>query len=288
VKSPDKIQDASVRALTDDGAFRVIVARSTDTVRGICEAQGALGATAITLGDLVTATALFRETMAPNLRVQGVLRDADGRGTLVADSAPEGKTRGLIQTPAAHGRASRADGGLLQMLRSLHNGSLQKGVVRVPPGGGVSEAVMAYMKESEQVDTMLKVCTLLNEKGDVVAAGGYMVQLLPEVDRGPLAIMAERLEDFRNIDHLLGPDFTPESLRDELLYGMPFTPLDKTELSFACWCSESRLLGALATLSKTEIQSMIDEGTPLEITCDYCLKDYAIQPARLRGLLGQN
>jgi molecular chaperone Hsp33 len=144
------------------------------------------------------------------------------------------------------------------------------------------------MHESEQVDTMLSVATILDDDGNVTAAGGYMVQLLPEVGRGPLAIMAERLEDFRNIEHLLTLDFTPEFLRDELLYGMPFTPLDTTKLSFSCWCSENRLLGAIATLNRAEIQSMIDDGAPIEITCDYCLKDYAIQPARLRGLLREN
>jgi molecular chaperone Hsp33 len=135
---------------------------------------------------------------------------------------------------------------------------------------------------------MLAVSTIMGSDGEIVAAGGYMVQLLPEVGRGPLEVMAARLEDFKTIEHLLNPDFTPEWLRDELLYGMPFTVLDTTELSFSCWCSENRLLGALATLPKHEIQSMIDDAKPLEITCDYCLKDYSIQPARLSGLLRQN
>lgn len=273
--------------MTDDGAFRVIVARSSETVRGICKAQGANGTTARTLGNLLTATALFRETMSPNLRVQGILRGADGSGTLVADSAPEGKTRGLIQA-RSESSSVRPDGALLQMMRTLHNGSINQGVVRVPLGGSVSDAMMVYMKESEQVDTMLAVATILGDEGEVVSAGGYMVQLLPEVGRGPLEIMAARLEDFKTIDHLLTADFTPEWLRDELLYGMPFSELDTTELSFDCWCSESRLLGALATLPKHEIQSMIDDGKPLEITCDYCLKDYNIQPVRLHGLLRQN
>lgn len=288
LNTPAKIVDHSVRAMTDDGAFRVIVARSTETVRGICQAQRASGATARILGNLLTATALFRETMSPNLRVQGILRGADGLGTLVADSAPLGKTRGLIQARPPNGESVRPDGALLQMMRTLHNGSVNQGVVRVPGGGTVSEAMMAYMKDSEQVDTMLAVSTILGDDGEVVSAGGYMVQLLPEVGRGPLEIMGARLEDFRTIDHLLTPDFTPEWLRDELLYGMPFSELDTTELSFACWCSENRLLGALATLPKHEIQSMLDDGKPLEITCDYCFKDYIIQPVRLRGLLGQN
>lgn len=278
--------DYSVRAMTDDGAFRVIVARTTQTADGITGAQSAEGDNAKNLADLVTATVLFRETMSPGLRVQGILRSSSGRGTLVADSAPEGKTRGLIQ--AKEGETVHADGGaLLQMMRTMHNGSVSQGVVRVPEGGGITQAMMAYMKDSEQVDTMLAVGSHVDGRS-VTAAGGYMIQLLPEVGRGPLAVMAERLEDFRTIDHLLGNEFTPEGLRDELLYAMPHTALDTTGIEFSCWCSESRLLGAISTLDRREVQSMIDEGQPLEITCDYCLEEYKIQPATLVGLLDKS
>ena len=282
--------DHSVRAMTDDGAFRVITVRTTQTVKGILEAQSATGTAARVFGDLLTATVLFRETMSPNLRVQGILRDRDGLGTLVADSAPEGHTRGLCQ-PAKKGSPQSGaphSNTLLQMMRTLASGHVNQGVVKMEDPTDVTRGMMAYMKESEQVDTMLAVGTQFNDAGEVCAAGGYMVQLLPEVGRGPLAIMAERLEDFRSIDHLLDAQFSPEHLRDELLYGMPFTALDQSPVSFSCWCSENRLLGALATLDSNEIQSMIDEGQPIEINCDYCLRQYAISPARLHGLLRQN
>jgi len=62
---------------------------------------------------------------------------------------------------------------------------------------------MAYMQTSEQVDTMLAVSALLDDTGNIRAAGGYMVQLLPEVGRGPLMVMTERLADFRTIEQQL-------------------------------------------------------------------------------------
>ena len=70
--------DSVLRAITDDGAFRVIVARTTDTVQHVLSAQGAQGNTGKNLGDLVTGAVLFRETMAPNLRVQGILKGSGG------------------------------------------------------------------------------------------------------------------------------------------------------------------------------------------------------------------
>src|SRR5690606_20665013 len=89
--------DVVLRAITNDGAFRVMVARTTCMVREAIERQAAVGESARAFGDLLTATVLFRETMAPQLRVQGVLRGAGGSGTLVADSQAGGSTRGLVQ-----------------------------------------------------------------------------------------------------------------------------------------------------------------------------------------------
>lgn len=280
-------EDRCIRAITDDGSFRVIVARTTRTVADIARLQRVSGETARNLGDLLSATVLFRETMSPGLRVQGVLRCADRHGTLIADSMAGGKTRGLVQ--GGQGGPIRASSGaLLQMMRTLHNGSINQGVVRVPEGGGMTEAMMAYMRESEQVDTMLAVATVEDETGAPREAGGYMVQLLPEVGRAPLAIMAERLEDFRSIDHLLRANFDPEELLYELLYGMPYTRLEESPVSSSCWCSEERLLGAIATLQPHEIRAMVEDGSPVQSTCDYCGKEYAIPTGVLAGLLDRN
>ncbi len=278
----DRIQ----RAMTDDGAFRVITARCTNTVAGVLKAQSAQGNTARHLGDLVTGTILIRETMSPSLRVQGILKGDDAPGYLLGDSHPSGKARGLIGGRA--GNDFRVEKGVLQVMRTLHDGRVQQGVVAVPEGGDVSRALMVYMQESEQITTMIVANTLL-EDDRVVAAGGYLVQLLPGAPQGPLAVLTERLEDFRQIDAFLKqPDFSPSGLMSELLYGMPYTELDETDLEYGCWCGRASVMGALASLNRTEIQSMVDDGDVLEISCDYCTREYRVTPAELMGLLDRN
>jgi len=276
--------DSVLRAITDDGAFRVITARTTETVRGAIRAQNARGETARTFGDLLTGAILFRETMAPELRVQGVLRGAQGQGSLVADSHPSGKTRGLVQ-PGKSGAVAIGDGAVIQIMRSLASGKINQGVVEVPEHGGVSQALMAYMQVSEQVVSMIAVSTVL-EGEEVVSAGGYMVQLLPEVGRGPLMLMTERLRDFESIDtQVREPEFSPQWLVEQLLYGMPFTRLDETKVGYDCWCDELRVMSALSTLNHADIEHLLSSDEVLEISCDYCKREYRIPPARLRGLL---
>jgi molecular chaperone Hsp33 len=273
--------------MTDDGAFLVITARTTQTVRGASEAQGATGATARTFGELITGAILYRETMAPQLRVQGVLKGAGGSGSLVADSHPSGRTRGLVQLKAGR-ELELGQGAVIQMMRTLPSGRIAQGLVELPSGGGISQALMEYMQTSEQVVSMVAVSTVVGEEG-VLAAGGYMVQLLPEVGRGPLMVMTERLRDFESIDaHIGAATFSPERLLEELLHGMPFTRLEESSVGFDCWCDELRVVAAIATLSKSDLEHLLSDGEVLEIACEYCKREYRIPPARLRGLLEQS
>src|ERR1700678_881457 len=91
--------DSVVRAITEDGAFRVIAARTTETVRGAVAAQGARGVTARHFGELLTGAVLLREAMAPRQRVQAILKGA-AKGSLIADSHPDGTSRGLVNLGA--------------------------------------------------------------------------------------------------------------------------------------------------------------------------------------------
>lgn len=284
---PPEGSDFVIRAITDDGAFRVITVRTTETVRGAAAAQGVRGPIAKVFADLLTATTLVRETMSPDLRVQGVLQSTDTKSRMVADSHPDGATRGLVQVSAGTSDI-KVDGGVLQMMRSLHNGALHQGVVQIPLTGGVSGALMQYMQLSEQVVSMIALgCHM---KGDeIAAAGGYIVQLLPEVGEGPLMVMEERLRDFASIDPFLaGGKADPQALLAELLYGMPYTRVGDGSVRFQCQCSQARLAASLATLPRHEIETFIEEGTMLEIACDYCRREYAIAPEQLRGLLQAN
>jgi len=280
--------DSVLRAITDDGAFRVIVVRTTDTVQQVLTAQSAQGETGRHLGDLVTGAILFRETMAPNLRVQGILKGSGGSGSLVADSHPSGKTRGLVQLAEGSSEVAVGPGAIMQMMRTLPDGKINQGFVEVPDAGGISRALMAYMQTSEQVVSMLAMGTLLDETR-VSAAGGYLVQLLPEVGRGPLMVMTERLKDFESIDaQLRDPGFTPAALLEELLYAMPYTKLEESQVGFECWCNELRVVSAISTLPKHDIEHLLSGGEVLEIACEYCKREFRIPPARLQGLLDQS
>ncbi len=277
--------DNALRAMTDDGAFRVITVRTTDIVRRMLATRSLWGAEAVQLADLVTGTILVRETMAPMHRVQSLLRTADG--VWVGDSDPDGGARGLL-TRKERNAAASTQGDTLEVVRTLHNGELHRGVVQVPVGSSISQALMVYLQESEQVVSMLAIGCVLGDD-HVVAAGGYIVQLLPEVGEGPLAIMAERLSDFEHIGPLLAKlDAATSPLMDEILYGMPFTRLEECPLAWRCRCGMDRVLATLATLRRSDLIALSAEDKPVELSCDFCGTEYSVSATQLRGLLAKS
>jgi molecular chaperone Hsp33 len=277
-----------VRAVTFDGTFRVVAVDATDAVAGVVSAQKATGPAARCLGDLVVAAVLYRETMAPDLRVQVILKAQDGKHHAVADTIAGGAVRGLLQAAKGAGAFELGPGALIQVMRTLHDGRIAQGTVEAPAHGGVSAALMAYMQTSEQVHSMIAIGTRFD--GDrVVRSGGYMVQLLPDVGTGPLAIMTERLEDFRTLDEVLVRDeFSASWLTGELLWGMPFEHTGQSMVRFACWCDRARVMGAIGSLAPAEIRELASSDEPLDITCDYCGKVYSIAGRELQGLLAQS
>ena len=285
-----RMSDLVVRAITADGAFRVIAVRTTETARDVASAQNARGPRARLLAEMLTASVLVRETMAPDLRVQAILQGDDPKTRIVADSFPDGTTRGLVQlrngADVALGERS-----VLQMMRTLHSGQIQQGVVQASKSGGISGALMEYMQASEQVVSFAAVGAIQSEEG-VTSAGGYIVQLLPEASEGPLMLMTERLRDFPSIEALLEQDeAAPEKLLREVLYGMPYDEVGRGTLRFECRCSDERLLATLLSLPRDDVRELIKSLTPgelLEIDCDYCQRHYRISPERLRGMLASN
>jgi molecular chaperone Hsp33 len=272
--------------MTNDGAFRVVAARTTDTARAVIGAQNLSGHIARDMANLVTAAVLYRETMAPSLRVQCIVRFEGDAGQLIADSHPDGWIRGLLQTPSASAPDMRRDRATLEMMRTLPSSNLHRGIVEVPESGNLSEAFMRYMQLSEQIVSMISLGSAV--EGENPTAGGFVVQLLPEATESEAAMetMTKRLEEFVEIrDRLQASDGSPTRLIEQLFEGMPFTWLHSSDIRFGCHCSELRVMTALSLLDRSEIQELVDEGEALSIGCDYCGANYKVEVAQLQGLL---
>jgi molecular chaperone Hsp33 len=277
--------DRVLRAITDDDNFRVIVATTTQLTQRSTSLQDATGETARHFTDLLSGTVLIRETMSPAHRLQSVLKAGENQKSLVADAHPDGLTRGLVQGPADAGPFDTQQGAMLQVMRSMAKGEIHRSMVRPPSGCDVSQALMTYLQESEQIASVIAVGSA-RQGEQIVHSGGYVVQLLPDAAHGPLMVMTERLAALPSIDRLLSQlQGSATKLLDELLFQMPHAQLDDSPIHFGCKCSQEAVVATLATLGREEIADMVRKQEVIELTCDYCRTTYSVQRAQLAGLL---
>lgn len=282
------VRDRAIRAITEDGSFRVITVRTTHLVSEGVKKHGLSGAEARLFGELLTGAILVRETMAPMHRVQVIL-SGHGGGQMVADSHPErGLTRGLISRGEGGAPIELGEHAIMRVIRTLPRGELHQSIVAAD-GASCSAVLMSYMQGSEQVTATLGVATVVDREGWVAASAGYIVQLLPEIQQGPLAVMTERLADFTYLDDgLVGSDSSAEVLLFELLYGMPHERLAESEVFYGCTCSDERAISAVSVLGRGELAQMVGRGEIVEMTCEYCGRRWSVGPERLRAMLADN
>ena len=62
---------------------------------------------------------------------------------------------------------------------------------------------------------------------------------------------------------------------------------DRQDLFFTCDCSREKMINALSTIGKQELQSMIDEDHGCEITCQFCNTKYKFDEEELQKLINR-
>jgi len=277
--SPDP-GDCVVRSMTVDGAFRLIAAVTTTTARQAAAAQTTGDDLALRLAELITAAVLVRETTQPGRRVQIVWRDRRG-GSLIADALPDGLNRGLVNP--GHSTPVLTEGNhLLQVNYTLPNGALHQGVVGVADGDAMATALMRYMKQSEQIVSMIAIAAMPGP-GGVRVAGGYVVQLLPEATREVIDAMTDHLARLEPVDRLLeGRGRTAAELTAAVFAGFEHAHLATASLRFGCTCNEIRIMTGILSLPDPQVEELLG-GDPLEVKCEACGATYCITPELLRA-----
>lgn len=271
--------------MTQDGQFRVIAASTGTTCEEASSHQSAPEGLGRQQVELICAGVLLRETMQPGNRVQIIFKTASG-DRLVTDSLPDGKNRSIVNPGSEETVESQSDSqrqGLVQVAYTLRNGELHNGIVGVGDSLDVSEVMMRYLQESEQITAF--VC-IGQGRCDDLRVGGFVVQVTPETTHEGLEAMTKHLEEFDGFNDWLARDqVEPETIIADLLEGQDYELIADSPICFGCTCSHERMLLGMSTLPKSDIAELLEEGKGIEVSCDACGQCYQITGDELGSLL---
>lgn len=194
------------------------------------------------------------------------------------------KTSGEIE-PAPH----LMGGGYLAFTVDQGKGTdLYQGIVDIQ-GKTLAECALRYFKQSEQIDTNLKLFLKAPQgESSSWAAAGIMLQKMPfkggtEVDEETAAeswneanVFMESLSE----DEVFDADLSSEEILHRLFHSSDLKVTQTKEYKFGCRCSREKLLNTLSTFSKKDIDDMVENGK-ITATCHFCSEEYVFSPAEL-------
>lgn len=282
-----------VRALAKGCGVRGLACQTTGVVEEAARRHHVPPAGAVALGYGLTGAAL----LGAMLKVQQqVALKVEGEGVLsklVAESDSYGHLRGYaVLRDNAVQLADPSDvasvigqHGQLTVIKDLQLKELYKSVVPLQTGR-LDADLTYYLMMSEQIPSFVEIDVQLDAQGEVRAAGGVLLQLLPEGDLNALAQMAERLDDLPPIGALLANGETPQAILATLFGDEPYEVLEIGALDFRCTCSRERSKRALALIGREELATLLEEGQAV-VECPFCHERYLFERDELATLLAE-
>ena len=168
------------------------------------------------------------------------------------------------------------------------NTELYQGIVDLQ-GKNLTECALRYFKQSEQIDTDLKLFLQApeGESGSWLAAG-IMLQKMPL--KGGNESSPEEMEEAWNEakvfmesltqDEVFDAELTSEQLLHRLFHANNLSISKCKNYSFGCRCSREKLLQTLSTFSEDDINAML-ENNKVTATCHFCSEKYVFDKGEL-------
>ncbi|MBL8632276.1 MAG: Hsp33 family molecular chaperone HslO [Myxococcales bacterium] len=288
------MSDQLIRAIHRTLNVRIVAAIATEVCKDAAHRHNATPAAACALGRGILGSYLLATLTRGGERVTIQLQ-ADGplRGITV-DAYDDGLVRGYPLVPSAcpnermDRRQRLADligrDGVVNVLRDVGLQERFQGQVELVTSE-VDEDIEAYLRQSEQIPSALGTELIFDSAGQLVQAGGVLIQSMPDAPQQTQTVLREAQHLLRSgelYDLLRRGPQTPESLAKLLLgeYADGLEVQDERVLQFRCRCDHARIAAMLQTVTVSDLDEMIEEGKA-EITCNFCAQVYQISKDEL-------
>jgi len=270
------MKDRLLRAITQDGCYRLAAAKTTETVRELVRRHEPSPVAAGALARAVTSAALLGTGEKDFHRVGLQWNGRGPFGLLIADVRPGGHLRGYLGKPGVLVDSIEAGvgAGVLTVTRQDPAARLVQGTLPIF-SGRVDEDVEHYLTHSEQIPSVLRTFIDTDGRGFPTAVAGVLVQTLPGGASEALLGEAGALSTAA-LERSVGAEQSLELILGGVAPDQPFKVLREEPLSFRCQCSLERVERGVAMLGPEELLDMIASEEPAEVRCDFCSEEYRV------------
>ena len=289
--------DRILRATAADGFIKMSAVSAKDTVQRAKDIHKCTPTTAAALGRTLCAASMMGNLLKEDNGSLTIRINGGGPiGSIIAVSDSMGYVRGYVTNPAVD-LPLRSDGkldvggavgkdGMLTVSRDIGLAQPYVGTAELV-SGEIAEDLTAYLLESEQVPSACGLGVLIDTDLSVKAAGGFIVQLMPGAPDEYIDVLEENIFMMDQLTTILAEDGL-EAVFEQVLKGLPYHVVDEDEVGYRCYCSRERVGDAILGVGEGELESMINEGKDIDVSCQFCDTVYTFTPDDLRTLLDES
>ena len=273
--------------------IRIYVTKTTDIVLEAQRVHELYPTAVAALGRSMTAT-LIMGSMLKGKQSIAVKIEGDGPlGKIVCESDASGRVMGYLHNGGVYlkynnGKLNVGDAvgrtGSLTVVKDLH---LKEPFVSTVPiiTGEIGDDFAYYFAESEQVPTSVSVGVLVGLNGECLAAGGFIIQVMPGCAEETIAYLEERLKNVPPVSSLIQEGKNGRDIIKTILGDEEFEILKTMPVKFACSCSKDRFTKGIKSLGYDTLKNIYVEDKGLTATCQYCHQQYTYTENELEEIL---
>ncbi len=287
------MSDYIVRATAADAAIRAFAVNAKEMVETARADHNTSPVMTAALGRLLSAGAMMGSMMKGEKDVLTLQIQCSGpaRGlTVTADS--KGNVKGFVSNPDvelppnAQGKldvGGALDLGVLSVIKDMGLKEPYVGQCQLQTGE-IAEDLTYYFATSEQIPSAVGLGVLVDKDGSVKQAGGFIIQLMPFTSDEVIEKLEKRISEMDSVTNMLERGLSPEGILEEILgdFGLEIT--DTLDTRFYCDCSKDKVSRALSTISKNDLEDIINDGESIEVKCQFCNKAYTFDIPELEAI----
>ncbi|AJG57340.1 MULTISPECIES: redox-regulated molecular chaperone HslO [Bacillus] len=288
------MKDYLVKALAFDGEVRAYSVRTTNTVSEAQRRHDTWRTASAALGRSLTAGTMMGAMLKGDQKLTIKVEGNGPIGPILVDAHANGDVRGYVTNP--HVDFEGTEQGKLRVYQAvgtegfvtvIKDIGMREPFIGQSPivSGELGEDFTYYFAVSEQTPSSVGVGVLVNGDDSILAAGGFILQIMPGAQEETISFIEERLQKIPPVSTLIEQGLSPEELLYAVLGEDKVKVLETMDVQFNCTCSRERIESVLISLGKTELEQVREEEEETEVHCHFCNERYKFSKGDITNLI---
>ncbi|MGH0790340.1 redox-regulated molecular chaperone HslO [Bacillus cereus] len=288
------MKDYLVKALAFDGEVRAYSVRTTNTVSEAQRRHDTWRTASAALGRSLTAGTMMGAMLKGDQKLTIKVEGNGPIGPILVDAHANGDVRGYVTNP--HVDFEGTEQGKLRVYQAvgtegfvtvIKDIGMREPFIGQSPivSGELGEDFTYYFAVSEQTPSSVGVGVLVNGDDSVLAAGGFILQIMPGAQEETISFIEDRLQKIPPVSTLIERGLSPEELLYAVLGEDKVKVLETMDVQFNCTCSRECIESVLISLGKTELEQIREEEEETEVHCHFCNERYKFSKEDITNLI---